>query len=632
MCRDFLVENLLCLTISIQTAKVILKGVIKVVAIDLNKIFTYPYDNDFFLRKQKSLRRELLSRENISYIEKRIAILGGSTTEDVKNLLEIFLLHSGIKPKFYMSEYNKYFEDAVFGNSELDEFKPEIILVFTSFVNIINLPKLNEDKKVVQEKSEIEFSRYTQIWQKLQEKFSAVIIQNNFDLPFSNSLGNLDAVKNYGLSRFVEELNLRFAEYADSHNNFYIHDLHGLSAKIGLENWHNRSQYYAYKFAMNYDYMPEVALNLAKIIRGILGKNKKCLVLDLDNTLWGGIIGDDGVENIQIGHELPAAEAFTEFQNYVLELKNRGVILAVCSKNDEDIAKSGFTHPDSVLHFEDFAAFRANWQPKNLNIQSIAEELNIGIDSMVFIDDNPVERQIVRDNLPEVSVPEVDATNIFSYIRAIEGAGYFEPVTISADDLKRNETYQKNKQRLALANSVANYDEFLKSLDMKAEIDTFKPIYFDRIAQLTNKTNQFNLTTKRFTRAEIEQMATDSRYITLYGRLSDKFGDNGLISVVIGEKIEDALHIRLWLMSCRVLKRGMEQAMLNVLVEHAKQLNCKKIIGYYFPTKKNSMVVNLYRNFGFEEISKNEDGSVWNLETEKFVEQKHFIKIMEANK
>ena len=206
----------------------------------LQDIFTYPYDNEFLLRKQKSLKRNLLARNDIEYIEKKIAILAGSTINDIKNVLEIFLLDSGIKPKFYESEYNKYYEDAIFGNAELEEFQPEIILIFTSFVNVVNLPTLNDSDSVVNNKLDAEYSRYLKMWEKLQEKFSAVIIQNNFDLPYKNFLGSLDAVENFGASNFVEKLNLRFAGYAKSHANFYLHDLNRLSARIGLEKWHNR--------------------------------------------------------------------------------------------------------------------------------------------------------------------------------------------------------------------------------------------------------------------------------------------------------------------------------------------------------------------------------------------------------
>lgn len=590
----------------------------------LNEILNYPFDNDFILRKQKSIKRKLLERINAEYLPARIAILGGSTTADIKNLLEIFLLNVGIKAEFYESEYNKFYEDAVFSNPALDEFKPTIIIIFTSVVNLLNRPEAFDDEKSAQEKLQREYERYKLIWKNLAEKFpESTIIQNNMDIPYENSLGNLAAVLPQGLNRFLDNLNEKFAQYAANHSNFYIHDLHGLSAQIGLNNWHNRAQYYAYKFAMNYDVIPDVSRSLANIIQAILGKSKKCLVLDLDNTLWGGVIGDDGINGIIIGHETPQAEAFTAFQEYVKRLKERGIILAVCSKNDEDIAKSGFNHPDSVLKFEDFAAFKANWQPKNINIQEIAREINIGIESLVFIDDNPAERQLVRENLTEVAVPEVDPANIYSYISAIEKSGYFEPVTISQDDLQRNKTYQENKQRRNLEEAAVSYDDFLKSLEMTAEIAPFKEIYFERIAQLTNKTNQFNLTTKRFTLAEISQIAANENYLTLYGRLKDKFGDNGLVSVVIGELCAAELHIRLWLMSCRVLKRGMENAMLNALVDRAKISGCKKIVGYYFPTKKNNMVADLYKNFGFQKIS----DTVWSLNISDFVKQENFIKI-----
>lgn len=597
-------------------------------AFDVEKLLTYPYDNEMLLRKQKSLRRMLAERSE-GLTEKRIAILGGSTTETIKNLLEVFLLHAGIMPRVYESEYNKYYEDAIFDNPELDAFRPEIVIVFTSVVNIIDMPTIEDDDSVVQKKLDRETQRFQEIWGSLERKYHAVIIQNNMDLPYEAPLGSLEDTASFGTYRFVEALNERFANCARNQENFYIHDLHGLSARIGLNRWHQRSQYYAYKFAMNYDVMPDVALGLAKIIRGILGKNKKCLVLDLDNTLWGGVIGDDGVNGIEIGHETPLAEAYTAFQEYVLKLKMRGVILAVCSKNEEDVARSGFNHPDSVLHVDDFVSFRANWEPKNINLAAIAKEINIGTDSLVFIDDNPAERLLVRATMPEVAVPEVDPTDVFSFIRALEGAGYFEPVTISEDDKKRNETYKENKERQALEKSVANYDEFLASLSMEAEIDEFRPVYFDRIAQLTNKTNQFNLTTRRYTRAEIEQIAQDGKYITLYGRLTDRFGDNGLISVVIGEKKEGKLHILLWLMSCRVLKRGMEHAMLDALAEKARTGGCQKLVGYYYPTKKNKMVADMYRDFGFSQQEDDGEGTAWEMDLARYEKKNQFINVQE---
>lgn len=582
-------------------------------------------DGSDILRKQKSIRRSLMERDGIDYIEKRIAILGGSTTDDLKNLLEIFLLATGIRPSFFQSEYNRYYEDAVFGNAELDAFQPEIVLVFTSARNIIEKPVTGDTAKTVEEKLHAEYGRFVRIWEALEKRYHAVVIQNNMDLPWESPLGSLEAAAPYGMHRFVGCLNERFAQYADAHEGFYLHDLHGLSARIGLREWHSGSQWHAYKFAMNYDVMPEVALGLSNIIKGILGKTRKCLVLDLDNTLWGGVIGDDGMEGIALGHETPTAEAYTAFQEYVLKLKERGVILAVCSKNEEDVARHGFDHPDSVLHLSDFVSFHANWEPKNVNLAAIAKEIGIGTDSLVFVDDNPAERQLVRDTMPEIAVPEVDPCDVSSYSRALEDAGYFEPVMISEDDRKRSAAYLANRQRVALATEIGDYGEFLESLHMEAEVEAFQPVYFDRIAQLTNKSNQFNLTTRRYTRADIENMAGDGRYITLYGRLADKFGDNGLVSVVIGERREDMLHIVLWLMSCRVLKRDMEYLMLDVLVERAASAGCQKLKGYYYPTKKNGMVSGFYPSLGFSEAGTDGDGTVWDFPVAGYEKRNKYI-------
>ena len=587
------------------------------------------FDDDTLLRKQKSILRKLRASANESFIPKRIAILSGSTVNDIKNLTEIFLLNEKILPTFYESEYNKFYEDAVFGNETLDEFNPEIVIIFTGTVNILNRPEIFDTPEEVEEKLNAEYRRFETVWKKLSEKFSAVIIQNNFDMPHTRPEGNFDSVFPGGLQRFVARLNEKFAEYAEKNSGFYIHDINRLSAEIGLNRWHNRAQYYAYKFAVNYDVIPEVAKSLKKITCAVLGKVKKCLVLDLDNTLWGGIIGESGAAGISIGHETATGEAYEEFQNYVKNLKERGIILAVCSKNDEEVAKTGFSHPSGVLKLDDFAIFVANWEPKNLNIKRISEELNIGLADMVFIDDNPAERELIRQTLPEVAVPEINPDDVFSYIRAIEDEGYFEIVAVSGEDRQRTEFYRANRQRKTAAENFADYDEFLKSLEMSAEVGAFTEIYFDRIAQLTNKTNQFNLTTRRFTREEIRKIAEDKNFVTLYCRLKDKFGDNGIVSLIIAEKKNSALHINLWLMSCRVLKRDVENFMLNNLVERARKSGAAELVGYWFRTKKNGQVKDLYKNFGFEKVSEDENSGVWSLKLSDSVPQKNFIRLEE---
>ncbi|HXH41289.1 MAG TPA: HAD-IIIC family phosphatase, partial [Thermoanaerobaculia bacterium] len=318
---------------------------------------------------------------------------------------------------------------------------------------------------------------------------------------------------------------------------------------------------------------------------------------------------------IRIGRETPEGEAFTAFQKYCLDLQQRGILLAVCSKNDEAIAREGFEHPASVLRVEHLSAFAANWEPKSENIPRIAAALNIGLDSMVFVDDNPAERAIVRAQLPAVAVPEVgDDVSRFSLI--LDRGGYFDVVSLSSDDINRNAQYAANEERAALSSTYASYGEYLTALAMRAEIAPFRDVYIERITQLTNKTNQFNLTTRRYTITEIAQIASDTRYLTLYGRLTDRFGDNGLVSVIIGRKEDSVLHIDLWLMSCRVIQREMELAMLDALIERARDAGIETLTGYYLRTPKNNMVADHYEKLGFARVSLADDGSrsEWSLE------------------
>ena len=595
-------------------------------------LLTYPFDVAMLRKKQKAIRRELLEQD-VVLLEKRIAILGGSTTNIFRDFLELFLLDAGVKPIFYESEYAQYYEEAVFQNDALSEFAPDIIFVFTTSVNLKEQPSVFETKEEADARINREYTRYQSIWDGLAARYHAVIIQNNFEMPAYLLLGSLDAVLWGGWRNTIESLNARIAEYAMAHAGMYVHDVHYLASLLGTEQWFDLSQYSAYKLAIRYESMPFVAMHAANVVKAILGRTKKCLVLDLDNTLWGGIIGDDGMEGIQIGKETPEAEAYTAFQRYLLALKARGALLAVCSKNEEAVAKSGFSHPDTVLQLDDFVAFQANWEPKDQNVRRIANMLNIGLDSLVFLDDNPMERAIVREHVPEVAVPEVIGGDVASYIRAIERNGYFETVSISEDDRKRSEAYRANQQRVEMEAVASSYEDFLLSLDMRAEIAPFRRIYYDRIAQLTNKSNQFNLTTRRFTRADIEHMAEDSRYITLYGRLQDRFGDNGLVSVVIAEKEGTDVHIRLWLMSCRVLKRGMEEAMMEELAKKARLAGGEKLIGYYYPTAKNGMVRDFYSAHGFSLVDDADGNTVWEhgLETDAPpIAKKHFIQVEES--
>ena len=570
----------------------------------------YPFDSDFIRKKRIKIRKQLLADEQANYIDKRIAILGGSTTSEVKNMLELFLLNQGIKPSFYESEYNKYYEDGMFDNAELVEFNPEIIYIHTSNRNITAWPNVLDKEEDVQAMVKAEADKFTGLWNHLFEKYNCVIIQNNFEMPFYRLLGNQDASMIQGCTRFVNLLNEAFYSYARTHENFYIHDINYESAAYGLEEWSNPFYWHMYKYAVSVPAIPFTAYGVSNIIKSFLGKNKKVLALDLDNTLWGGVIGDDGAENIEIGQETSVGQTYSEFQSYVKEQQQLGVLLTVISKNEDDVARTGFARPDSTLKVDDFVAFKANWEPKDRNLVAEANELNLLPESFVFVDDNPAEREIIRQSIPGVAVPEVG--QVESYIQTIDRAGYFEVTKLSEDDIKRNEMYQANAKRNIAQANCADYGEYLQSLEMVGTIKPFEDIYMSRIAQLSNKSNQFNLTTKRYTQAEIEAIAADDNYITLYGKLEDKFGDNGVVSVVIGQKKDSELHMDLWLMSCRVLKRDMEYAMMDELVNHCKATGINKIYGYYYPTAKNKMVKDFYGLQGFTKVSEDEEGnSTW---------------------
>jgi FkbH-like protein len=443
----------------------------------------------------------------------------------------------------------------------------------------------------------------------------------------------MDAVAPGGQSRFLAMLNLSFGEEATRRPKLLLQDVHAISANLGLRHWFDWDRYFAYKILLQPEANLTLARSLNSIIRAVYGKNRKVLVLDLDNTLWGGVIGDDGVDKILIGRETPQAEAYTAFQEYCLSLRDRGILLAVCSKNNEDVAKSGFSHPDSILKLEHFSAFRANWEPKHLNIQSIAQELSLGVDSFVFADDNPAEREIVRSQIPGIAVPEL-GNEVTRYAEILQDGRYFEPASLSKEDLERAALYAQRSAGLAQQAKFATYGEYLDSLEMTAEIDSFKPVYLERIAQLTNKTNQFNLTTRRYTLAEMEAAAADPDTIALYGKLSDKFGDNGLISIVLGRRVGEALHMDLWLMSCRVLKRDMEQAMLDAVVERARSCGIRTILGVFIPTAKNAMVKEFYPTLGFEpaplpDANLPEGSTAWQLSIAGYTQQNTHIKVLE---
>ena len=593
----------------------------------------YPFDAGYLLKKSKRIKRTLLEQTAadgtpVTFLKKRIAVLGGSTTHDIIRMLELFLLNYGIEPEFYESEYAQYWQDAMFDNEELVQFHPDLIYIHTTGRNITFFPDMEDSLQGIEDKLEAQMSHFRVMWEKLENTYHCPVIQNNFEFPFYRILGNRDGYDPHGKTAFIQRLNMEFARYAAQQEHFYIYDIQYESAAFGLDRWTDPSYWHMYKYAMSMQAIPDFAFHLSHIIKAVFGKNKKAFVLDLDNTLWGGIVGDDGPENLEIGQETSMGQVYQEFQGYLKEHKKIGVLLNVDSKNEEENALAGLKHPEGILKPEDFIVIKANWLPKSQNLTEIALELNIGRDALVFVDDNPAEREIIRQHVPETAVPEMtdgDQVNPDQFIRILDKNAYFEVVTLSEDDKHRNEMYKANAMRKEQEESFGNYSDFLKSLEMEAVIRGFEPVYYSRIAQLTNKSNQFNLTTKRMTQAEVEQMAQDPGYITLYGKLKDKFGDNGVVSLVIGKKNGDTLELILWLMSCRVLKRDMEQAMLDTLVWQSRESGIRKLHGYYYKTAKNAMVKDFYGAMGFQKLSEKDGDSEWEYVIPEKYENKNLV-------
>jgi len=594
------------------------------------KELEYPFHAEQIIKKRKSIKRMLLNHSERGFMEKRIAILGGSTTNDVKNILELFLLNYGIRPLFYECEYNQYYEEAVFPNPELEKFAPDVVYFHTSNRNIPEYPIMSETAEEVEALNQSIYQRFEMMWNRVSEVYSCMIIQNNFEPPSFRLLGNQDASNIHGRTNFINHLNEKFYYYAQNHSNFFIHDIAYEASSYGLERWSDPFYWHMYKYAMSVPAIPYTSYGVANIIKSIYGKNKKALCLDLDNTLWGGVIGEDGAENIEIGQETPMGQTYSEFQKYVKSLKQLGVLLTINSKNDRETALSGLHRPDSVLKEEDFLVIKANWNPKDKNLTEIAEELKLLPESFVFVDDNPAEREIVRSGLETVAVPEIE--QVEHYIETLDRSAFFELTLFTEDDLRRNTMYLENTKRSGAQSRYRDYDEYLKALDMKAEIKKFEPLYMSRIAQLTNKSNQFNLTTRRYSQSEIEEVSKDEEHITLYGKLEDKFGDNGVVSVVIGRVEERALHIELWIMSCRVLKRGMEYAMMDELAKRCREEGIGKIYGYYYPTTKNEMVKDFYYLQGFDKVKEDKEGnSVWKFNlVDEYQNKNTIIKINEC--
>ena len=531
----------------------------------------------------------------------KIAIVGDTATQFLATAIRGMGVERGYNIDLFEAEYNQVERQLLDPTSDLFQFNADFIVIFQS------THKLGEHHSILstEQQSVLADDRIGFLATVCESPALAgkKIIYFNYpeidDTVFGSYANKVDSSFTYQ----VRKLNYDLMRLSQQYQNLFICDIAGLQNKLGRDVMFAANVYTSTEMILSMDALPYVASRVMDIVCAVKGQFKKCLILDLDNTVWGGVIGDDGLEGIQLGHGLGIGKAFTEFQMWVKKLKQRGIIICVASKNNEETAKEPFEkHPDMVLKLDDIAVFQANWDTKVDNIRTIQQILNIGFDSMVFLDDNPFERNIVRENIKGITVPELPEDPA-EYLEYLYSLNLFETASYSNLDKDRTKQYQVEAQRVSLSKTFTNEADFLKSLNMVSVVSGFTKFNTPRVAQLSQRSNQFNLRTVRYTDADIEALANDPNVIDLSFTLEDKFGDNGLIAVVIMKPLDkETLFVDTWFMSCRVLKRGMENFTLNTMVEKAKAAGYKKIVGEYLPTPKNKMVENHYTGLGFTKI------------------------------
>ena len=559
----------------------------------------------------------------------RLAMVGGSSLYPLHELVQQMIGAGSSKgwweTELWKGDYDNYISEILDPESELYTFKPEVIFLVPSSQRCAYQGSLTDAPEVQRAQAVQNAEDLLSLCRTAHERSGAEIIVANF-MPAAEFDPGPFRVRTLGSNwSFRKLVNIEFGLNAPS----YVHicDAEFLATRRGVVNCHDPRAWFETKQLYSSDFAVDVAREVAGIVRSLHRPSKKVLALDLDNTLWGGVIGDDGMTGIEIGGTHARGEAFRQFQVAIASLAERGVILAVCSKNDYKNAAEPFEkHPEMVLKLKDIACFQANWEPKSENLRRIAEELNLGLDSIVFVDDNPAEIEIVNQFVPEIETIWL-GPDPSEYARQLLNCRLFEPRSITSDDLKRGEQYQAQAARAQAMSSGTDMEAYLGSLEMRSLISEFTPVDAPRISQLINKSNQFNVTTRRRSEAEVETLVTDQQHYSFSVRLADKFGDNGLISVVIVRVEGEAAIVDTWLMSCRVLKRQMEEVVVNEMVRLAQLRGCTSLVGHYLPTEKNGMVRDLFPRMGFSLVEDTPERTTYQLDTKSFEPRKTHIQI-----
>ena len=537
--------------------------------------------------------------------EKRIKIgfLSSFTINGLPEVMRVKCEQMGISAQIHLGGYNQYNQDILDANSKLYEFKPEITFLILDIRSVLGdffyfpyQTKEEENKKFIEEKVD-ELINLLNIFTK---NSSSKLIISNLHIPFFSPYGISETNSSFGYHDAILQFNKILKEKIQGIDSAYLFDFNGFVSKYGEDNIFDYQNYFFGDIKIALNYIPNLAEYLISYVIGYLGITKKCIVLDLDNTLWGGIVGEDGFDGIQIGPQ-PPGNAFVEFQKHLKSLSQRGIILAINSKNNFDEAINVIeNHPHMVLRKDDFSSIIINWEDKVQNMREISSQLNIGLDSFVFFDDDPVNREFVRNELPQVKVPEI-SLDPSEYSKTLLSLNDFSNLQITEEDISRKKMYQEQKQRVNLQNSSSNLSDFLKTLDLHVKIKKADNFTIPRISQLTLKTNQFNLTTKRYQKEEIEKFSTNKNMLVGSAQVTDKFGDNGITGVfIVKEEKPKEWTLDSFLLSCRVMGRQIENAIINYIIEEAKKNKIEKLKAVFIPTEKNSPIENFLPSCGFD--------------------------------
>lgn len=584
------------------------------------------HDANHLQNYQELLRAAKTQQSKPDAKKLNIAFLGDVSFQHIGALARALFLRHHIDAEIYEGAYGSQDMETRDQDSQLYAFSPDIIVLLSSTQGIREQYYVSGSQNSFA--SDIA-ARAESVWHAIRARTNALIIQGTIVLPYERLFGNFDSHVPHSLSCAVSDINRLLIERAREQKNIRILDMEHIASYMGRGRWFDEKLWVTAKTLCALEYLPVVAQHIADITLSTEGRGVKCIILDLDNTLWGGVVGNDGLEGIRLGHDSPEGQAFSLFQKYLAALKQRGVVLAVCSKNNEETARKVFReHPDMILKENDIAVFVANWENKADNIRHIQRVLNIGFDSLVFLDDNPFERNLVRNQLPDVIVPELPEDPA-DYIKFLSELNLFETASFSEEDTKRADMYREEATRTTFRQEFSDIGAYLKSLEMKACVARFDEFHIPRIAQLILRSNQFNLTTKRHSEADCANfMREEQTYYPFYATLRDAFGDYGLIGIVILRREEKNAFIDTWLMSCRVLSRGIEEVMMNHAVAKVQEWECDTLVGEYIPTAKNAMVKDFFGRFEFMLVSDNNGTTKWHLVPHDWQEKKTFISIV----